>query len=587
MDILLDTPSGLWYKGGMSAAPSPQPLSDQVAVSPLDVDSSQPGVGRSAPCGSCPLQAEIVELRQQAGYWKDLHGRAKEREDSQGQELEQLKARIKELERELFGRKSEKGSSGDDSRESSSSGKRGQRSGKPGPKRRDSPHLPVQDETCGLDEQACGCSICGLPFLEQRSLGTEDSEVLEIEVKAYKRRIRRKRYTPSCQCPGPGIITAPGPPKLIPKGRYGVSVWVQILLDKYCFLRPTHRLLEDLRSHGLDLSLGTITGGLKKLGPVFEPIMDELIQKNLEETRWHADETSWPMYVSLPELHRLLNAGQLPPGCTAADLKTGKKWKLWLFQSRSAVVLRLDPTRKARVPEGYFQGVEEGVLIVDRYIAYKAMTPVKEGRILLAYCWAHVRRDFLGVAKDFTGHEHWGLEWVGAIGKIFHLNDLRRQAFTNGSKRLALRNHVLRESLDHLLLRCEKELEMPKLHPARGKVLRSLKNHWPGLTLFVENPEIPMDNNQAERTLRKPVCGRKQFYGSYALWSGQLAVMLFALCATLQLWGLNPRTWLNAYLQACAKAGGQAPADVRRFLPWNLSEEQRTAFTGLPENDSS
>ena len=109
--------------------------------------------------------------------------------------------------------------------------------------------------------------MCGLPFLEQESLGTEDSEVLEIEVKAHKRRIHRKRYKPSCQCPLPKIITAPGPAKLIPKGRYGVSVWVQILLDKYCFLRPTHRLLEDLRTYGLDLSLGTVTGGLKKLAP--------------------------------------------------------------------------------------------------------------------------------------------------------------------------------------------------------------------------------------------------------------------------------------------------------------------------------
>ncbi len=121
----------------------------------------------------------------------------------------------------------------------------------------------------------------------------------------------------------------------------------------------------------------------------------------------------------------------------------------------------------------------------------------------------------------------------------------------------------------------------------RRKVLKSLKNHWGGLTLFVDHPEIPMDNNQAERTHRKPVCGRKQFYGSYALWAGQLAAMLFSLFATLQLSGINPRTWLTAYLEARAEAGGQAPAGASRFAPWNLSDKERAAWAGAPLNDSS
>ncbi|MCP4202694.1 MAG: transposase domain-containing protein [bacterium] len=96
-----------------------------------------------------------------------------------------------------------------------------------------------------------------------------------------------------------------------------------------------------------------------------------------------------------------------------------------------------------------------------------------------------------------------------------------------------------------------------------------------------------MDNNLAERTHRKPVCGRKQFYGSYALWAGQLAAMLFSLFATLQLNDINPRTWLTAYLQACAEAGGQAPADASRFLPWNLSDKERAAWAKPPVIDSS
>ena len=87
-----------------------------------------------------------------------------------------------------------------------------------------------------------------------------------------------------------------------------------------------------------------------------------------------------------------------------------------------------------------------------------------------------------------------------------------------------------------------------------------------------------MDNNTAERSERGPVVGRKNYYGSGSLWSGRLAAMMFSLFQTLCLWGLNPRLWLTAYLEACAQAGGRAVEDVDRFLPWILSPEQRRAW---------
>ena len=87
-----------------------------------------------------------------------------------------------------------------------------------------------------------------------------------------------------------------------------------------------------------------------------------------------------------------------------------------------------------------------------------------------------------------------------------------------------------------------------------------------------------MDNNTAERAERGPVVGRKNYYGSGAVWAGQLAALLFSLLQTLCLWKLNPRAWLTAYLTACAEAGGAAPADVARFLPWNLSAAERARW---------
>ena len=69
-----------------------------------------------------------------------------------------------------------------------------------------------------------------------------------------------------------------------------------------------------------------------------------------------------------------------------------------------------------------------------------------------------------------------------------------------------------------------------------------MRNLWPGLTRFVDNADLPMDNNQAERALRGPVVGRKNYYGSGAQWSGALCATLFSLFHILERWQINPRT---------------------------------------------
>jgi len=109
---------------------------------------------------------------------------------------------------------------------------RGQRRGKPGPRRWDDPQLPAVVEDHVLPSDQCLCSRCGQPFAAFP--GTEDSQILEVEVRAHRRILRRRRYRPTCGCGAhPGVVSAPPPPRLIPKGILGVSIWVTVLLDKY------------------------------------------------------------------------------------------------------------------------------------------------------------------------------------------------------------------------------------------------------------------------------------------------------------------------------------------------------------------
>jgi len=211
--------------------------------------------------------------------------------------------------------------------------------------------------------------------------------------------------------------------------------------------------------------------------------------------------------------------------------------------------------------------------MVDRLASYKAMAPVKAGLILLAFCWAHVRRDYIAVGKSFPELKPWALEWLKLIREAYRCNRERIQPLDTPD--FTASDAKLRRVMEQMKSKAADELADAKLRLPCRKVLVSLQEHWTGLTRFVNDPRIPMDNNASERSLRGAALGRKNYYGSGAEWSGKLAMMLFSVFATLQKWEINPRTWLRWFLDACTTAGGKAPSDIQPYLPWNMSKQQR------------
>jgi transposase len=518
------------------------------------------------------LRRENAELRQQVGYWKAQHARAVRRAERLEADLELLRGENRELRDQLFGRKTETTSAQDRSNRlegeadpsPSTPPKKGQRMDQPGPVRRDYSHLPVVEDIRELPEDQRACPRCGEPLSPS---DTEDSQQIEIEVKAYRRLIRRRRYQRTCTCANcPRTITAPGSPKLIPKGVLGISVWVEILLDKFFSHRPTERLLSQWQLLGLDVAAGTVAGGLQRIELLFEPLYDALQKRNAASPFAQADETRWMVFVT-------------------HDGKTGYRWWLWVFLGEDTVVFRLDPTRSHEVPEGHFPADARVVLMVDRYSAYKAMAQVKLGDVVLVFCWAHVRRDFVKVGKGWPEHKQWALAWLGRIRELYRHDRGRRDALA-GSIEFTTADVELRQTVAAMQSQADAELADPKLATPCRKVLRSLEEHWNGLTRFLDDPRIPLDNNASERRVRGPALGRKNYYGSGALWSGRLAATLFSLFATLTLAKINIRSWLTWFLTCCAENGGQVPSEITPFLPWEMSAAKRLELA-TDRNDSS
>ncbi len=180
--------------------------------------------------------------------------------------------------------------------------------------------------------------------------------------------------------------------------------------------------------------------------------------------------------------------------------------------------------------------------------------------IVLAFCWAHVRRDFIDAQRGDPELEKWSATWVSRIGHLYQLNDQRLKVLDD-PEQFSAQQLKLERQVEQMATQRDQELKRPKLPVRAKKVLESLQNHWEGLTRFVTHPGIPMDNNAAEQAIRTGVPGRKNYYGPGSDWSADIAAFLFSIFMTLKLWGINPKIWLNSYLEACAANGRKPPED--------------------------
>ena len=518
---------------------------------------------------SAPFAQELITLRRaqhselvmQANYWKSLHAGAARREqwrhDRFRRIVQQLKeqagkreaellaqlalaqAQLRDLRQRVFGRKSEQGKGASEQQRCQSACRvsRGQRHGTRGHGRSMQTHLRERAEFVKLDSPQC--PQCGLAL--QEFPGTQNSEVLEIEVKAYRRAIHRQRYKPMCACGClPGIVTAAPPPQLIARGKFGVSIWSTVLLDKFLYGRPSARLLRDLSDHGLNMSPGTLAGGLRTLAPLFEPLEQALVSKLRSEAHWHADETRWAVFVEI-------------------EGKVGQRWYMWVFHSSSVVHYVLEQSRATQVVQDELAGVHSGIISCDRYAAYKKFARLNPG-VVLAFCWAHVRRDYLETANAWPDLSAWAMGWVDAIGALYHLNAQRLGVVAGHAARNAL-DDQLQRAVQTMASQRDAQMGQPGLSEPALKVLQSMKNHWAGLTVFVHHPWVPMDNNAAERDIRTPGNRAQEF-----LWLIESVV--------------GPTGRDDVQPADDGKAVEPQPQDLAELVPAGLRAERRAGTRG-------
>lgn len=501
-------------------------------------------------CGRCSLlglRQEVTQARAEAARFRSLHARALEREAALKAEVAALEEKLRYEHSMRFGTSGGRGRGRNERQDGGEVGKSGRRRGQqPGhavPKRRSRKTLPVQDEMVDFPKAARRCPTCGLP--QELLPFAATSEVVEIQVRSYVRRIHRQQRVCRCGCGKlPGVEVAPMvyPGAMFPGSNLGVSVWVELLYGRYIEMEPVRRVVQRLASTGLPLPLGTVHGLLPRMLSLFKPLADLIAARNRTSDHWHADETGHRVFVQVPD-------------------RASNRWWLWVFVAEDTTVYRMASSRSHAVVLEHLGTKAVGILSVDRASMYKAYV-IKAKEVVLAFCWAHLRRDFLKAQLEYPACAAWSDAYIQRIGNLYHLNE-RRCSGVRGAEA------TLRKAVQRFYDQVQQDLtDEDRLRPGQRQALTTVIRHWDGLTVFLDHPEIPMDNNTAERALRMEVVGRKAFNGCGSMVMAELLAVMATIFATLRQHHVDLRAWLFAYLSTCALERGRAPADLTGFLPW-------------------
>ena len=583
------------------------------------------------------LLKKLESARQESGEFRRRSQRSQaELERSQAElertraELEQakttigrLKLRLAVLTTTVFGRKSEKppepepqpdpepdpeppggpgdspGKGGTGRKKKAADRKRGRQPGSATPPRRDRSRLPKTPELLELHEHERRCAQCGKPFVR---CGTKRSKIYEIHLAALAREILRQCYEPGCRCAPPGRRIAPPAPRLWNGTQLGTGVWAWSVVQVFHMHRPQAAVARELDAIGLGMAPATLAQGLQRLGRLVKPLEQAIAERLGKAAVVQADETSWPVQ----HIEGQENAKQ-PPASGARP----KHW-LWMVCCEDAVWMRILPTRG--LPSGRKLLGKLGqsallTLVCDCWSAYMAFARRSE-KVRLQLCWAHQRRHYCRVEAGFPELEPWARAWIERIGELFHLARLRRRAwqpelplqdqagdFAAAQARLqASLGKLFDDALQEWQRLASRYQVLQALRPsggragaelaqleAQGKATASLILHQEGLSVFLEDPGIPMDNNLSERTLRGPVISRRLSFGSGGPAGAKTAGRLLSVLHTAQLAGLNPYSYMLDWLDACARNRGQAPSDLSPWLPWEMDKQRMEELRAPPE----
>jgi transposase len=403
------------------------------------------------------------------------------------------------------------------------------------------PNAPVREIPITISPLP-GCESCGKQMTDSGM--TEDSEQLTVIPKKFEiLRYKRSIYRCSCQsC----MKTAPVPAKIVEGSTYSNEMILDVALSKYCDLIPVERYVGMAKRSGLmDLPPHSLIDLTHKLAAFVKEVYRMIKAGILKARVLHADETP----------HKMLEGSEK------------KTWYLWGFSTPTLCFLECHDTRSGDVASDVLLNSVCEMLVSDVYSGYgKAIRLANverkdHGKNLIKNpnCNAHARRYFFKPRLNYLEANF----YLDHYHEIYQLNSDAKGKPPNEVLELRLQMRPRFEAM-----RAKAMEELPK-YPNSNKYHKALNyflKNYEGLTLFLTDAEVPIDNNPQERLLRSHVVGRKIWYGTHSEQGAETAAILFSIVETCKLNGVNPREYFEKLVQDLL-AGRKAytPNDYKSF----------------------
>jgi hypothetical protein len=244
----------------------------------------------------------------------------------------------------------------------------------------------------------------------------------------------------------------------------------------------------------------------------------------------------------------VLRADETPHRMLEGDDR--KRWYLWGFSTETACFFECHPSRSGDVSTAVLNRSNCLVLLSDVYSGYgkslrltnKLRLEEERPTIEAAYCNAHARREFFTGASDspdMTADQKIMIEYYKSIYK---LNKESKGLSTNEvlEKRLEMKPYF-----EAMKIEAEQKISGYSSKSQMAGAYGYFLKNYSGLTLFLSNHLVPIDNNGSERNLRSPVVGRKTWYGTHSRKGAWVAAVHFSLVQSCKLNSVNPREFYN------------------------------------------
>ena len=406
------------------------------------------------------------------------------------------------------------------------------------PKRR---ALPDHLETIRIEHEPtstqchCGCSL--------RRIGEDISEKLNFRpAQFYKEQHVRGKWV----CDQCDILTQSAMPAyVIDKGIATPELLSHVLVSKYADHLPLYRQRLIYQRAGVDLAQSTLADWIGRCGVELQPLVDALKQIVLQQQVIHADET--PVTV--------MQIGEKKP----------KKGYVWAYATTQynpvqAVVYDFQASRSGQHAEDFLKGWQ-GHLICDDYSGYKAR--FQSGQVIEVGCMAHARRKFHEL--HVTGKSQIAEQALRMIQQLYTIEaKLKETADCTVEYRLQRRQQNSQPIMQqlHEWLKAH-QMKVPPSSSTAKAINYSLKR-WKALCCYLDDGNLPIDNNWVENQMRPWALGRKNWLFAGSLRSGQRAANIMTLIQSAKLNGLDPYAYLSDILK---KLPTQKMSQIEELLP--------------------